>query len=266
MVNIRSKPLEQHLPSEEELMRTHVTKPSLVAVLVLILTTTALMAASPTVEALTPDTAAKVALTGSTVNANVTVGVKAGDWMEYNVTYVGSGDPPEEYPNWFKFQITDVQGTSITGKMTYEMLNGTTTTDTYTHDLKIGVLQLLVVPAGLTYADVFYHEDYGNITIAGTEEGTYAGGTRTAFYATFTEKKVYWDKPTGIFLQSEQVLNDTDITQTVTISATNRWIAPNASDNSEIDQIVFYAKVIAVVAVVAIIAALLLRMMKKRGK
>ena len=269
MVNIRSKPLKQQLPLEEELMRIHVTKPSLVAVLVLILTTTSLMAASPTVEALTSDTAAKVALTGSTVNANVTVGVKAGDWMEYNVTYVGNGNPPEEYANWFKFQITDIQGTSITGKMIYEMLNGTTTTNTYTYDLKTGVMQLLVVPAGLTYADVFYHENYGNITIAGTEEGIYAGGTRTAFYATFNEIKVYWDKPTGIFLQSEQeILNDNNetIQQTVTISATNRWADSNASDNSEIDQIVFYAKVIAVVAVVAIIAVLLLRMIKKRGK
>jgi len=269
MVNMRSKPLKQHLPLEEELMRTHVSKPSLVAVLVLILTTTAIIAASPTVEALTLDTAAKVALTGSTVNANVTVGVKAGDWMEYNVSYVGSGDPPEEYPNWFKFQITDVQETSISANMTYEMLNGTTTKSSHTYDLKTGVLQLLVVPAGLTYADVFYHEDYGNITIAGTEEGTYAGGTRTAFYATFNEIKVYWDKPTGIFLQSKQeILNDNNetIEQTVTISATNRWIAPNASNNSEIDQILFYAKIIALVAVVAIIAVLLLRMMKKRGK
>jgi hypothetical protein len=247
-------------------MRIHVTKSSLVAVLVLVLTTTAFMAASPTVAALTPDTAAKVALTGSTVNANVTVGVKAGDWMEYTVTYEGTDDTPEEYANWFKFQITDVQGTNITAKMTYEMLNGTTITSSNTYDLKIGVLQLLVVPAGLKYADVFYHEDYGNITIAGTEEGTYAGRTRTAFYATFTEKTVYWDKPTGIFLQSEQVLDDTDITQTVAISATNRWTDPNAADDSEMDQIVFYAKVIAVVAVVAIIAVLLIRTMRNRGK
>jgi hypothetical protein len=182
---------------------------------------------------------------------------------------VGSGDPPEEYPNWFKFQITDVQGTSITGKMTYEMLNGTTTPSNHTYDLKTGFLQLLVVPAGLTYADVFYHEDFGNITIAGTEEGTYAGGARTAFYATFNEIKVYWDKSTGIFLQSEQeILNNNNVTikQTVTISATNRWIDPNASNNSETDQIVFYAKVIAVLAVVTIIALLLLRMMKKKGK
>lgn len=250
-------------------MKTHITKPSLVAVLFLILITTALMAASPTVEALTPDIAAKVALTGSTVNANVTVGVKAGDWMEYNVTYVGNGDPPEEYAKWFKFQITDVQGTSITGKMTYEMLNGTSTISIHTYDLKTGVLQLLVVPAGLTYADVFYHEDYGNITIAGTEEDTYAGGTRTAFYATFNEIKVYWDKPTGIFLKSEQEIlsdNNETIEQRVTISSTNRWIDPNTSDNSEIDQVVFYAKLIAVVAVVTIIAVLLLRMIKKRAK
>lgn len=266
MVNIRSKPLKQHLPLEEELMRTHVTKPYLVAVLVLILATTALMAASPTVEALTPDTAAKVALTGSTVNANVTVGVKAGNWMEYTATYEGTDAPPDEYANWFKFQITEVQGTTITGKMTYEMLNGTTTTNSFTYDLKTGVMNFLVVPAGLKYADVFYHEDYGNITIAGSEEGTYAGGTRTAFYATINNITVYWDKPTGIFLQSKQVLNDTDITQTVTISATNLWIDPNTTDNSEMDQIVFYAKVIAVVVVVAIIAVMLIRTMKKKEK
>jgi hypothetical protein len=249
-------------------MRTRVNKPSLATVLVLVLTVTLLVAASPTAEALTLDTTAKTVLTGSTINANVTVGVKAGNWMEYNVTYVGAADPPQEYPTWFRFKIIDVQGTSITANMTYKMINGTISRNSHTYDLKTGVLQLLVVPAGLTYADVFYHEDYGNITIVDTETGTYAGQTRTAAYAIFEEKKVYWDKATGIFLQSEQNFlnpNNQTVAQKVTISATNLWQDPNAPDNLEMDEIVFYAKIVVVIVILAIIVLLLIRL-RKRGK
>ena len=249
-------------------MRTRVNKPSLATVLVLVLTATLLMTASPTAEALTLDTTAKTVLTGNPINSNVSVGVKQGDWMEYNVTYIGAAAPPEDYPTWFRFHITKVQGTSITANMTYEAVNGTISTSSYTYDLKTGVLQLLVVPAGLTYADVFYHEKYGNISIADTESGTYAGETRTAVHATFDGKKLYWDKETGIFLQSEQVLDSGEgesVAQQVMISATNVWQDPTAApDQSGLDQIVFYAKVIAVIAIVAIIVVLLIRIKKSR--
>ena len=248
-------------------MRTQVTKASLTAVLVLILTVASLMTVVSTAEAYTLDETAKTVLTGSTINSNVTVGVKAGNWMEYTATYVGAADPPDDYPNWFRFKITDVQETTITATLKYEMVNGTTTTNSYTCNLKTGVLQLLVVPAGLTYADVFYHEKYGNITIVDTETGTYAGQTRTAAHAIFDGIEIYWDKHTGIFLQSEQqVMNDDNqtVAQKVTLSATNLWQETNAADNSETDQIVFYAKVVAVIAVVAVIVFLLLRLRKSR--
>lgn len=248
-------------------MRTQVTKPSLATVLVLILAVTSLMTVVSTAEAYTLDETATTVLTVNPINSNVTVGVKAGNWMEYTATYVGVADPPEEYPNWFRFHITDVQETTITATMTYEMINGTTTTSSHTSDLKTGVMNLLVVPAGLTYADVFYHEKYGNITIIDTETGTYAGQTRTAAYAIFDNKKVYWDQYTGISLQSEQqVLNDDNqtVAQKVTLSATNLWQDPNAPNNSETDQIVFYAKVVAVIVVVAIIFFLLLRLRKRQ--
>ena len=249
-------------------MRIRVTTQPWTAFLVLFLVTTSFMVASPTVQALTPDATGKVTLTGSTINSNVTVGVKSGDWMEYKVTYGGDGDPPESYPTWFRYDIKNVQGTSITATITYESINGVISNVTNTYNLKTGVLNLLVVPAGLTYADVFYHEQYGNITIAGTEEGTYAGIKRTAFQATFDNITVYWDKPTGIFLKSEQEFFNYDnltVTQHVQISATNLWFDPNAVDNSELDQIVFYAKVVAVVLVAVIVVVLLTRL-RKRGK
>lgn len=247
-------------------MRALVNKPSLATVLVLVLTITSLMMAVSTSEALNLDDINKAVLTGNPINSNVTVGVKAGDWMEYKVTYIGAADPPEEYPNWFRFQIIDVQGTSITANMTYEALNGTISKNSGTYDLKKGVLQLLVVPAGLTYADVFYHEKHGNITIIDDETGTYAGQTRTAVYAIFDEKEVYWDQYTGIFLDSEQEVVNSDnqtVAQKVTLSATNLWRDPNAPDNSGMDQIVFIAKVIIVIVIVAIIVILILRIMKR---
>ena len=247
-------------------MRTRVNKPFIATILVLVLIATLLMMASPIAEALNVDTTAAVVFTTEPTDSDVSVGVKQGDWMEYNVTYIGAAAPPEDYPTWFRFHITKVQGTSITANMTYEAVNGTISTSSYTYDLTTGVLQLLVVPAGLTYADVFYHEKYGNISIADTESGTYAGETRTAVHATFDGKKLYWDKETGIFLQSEQVLNNTDVAQQVMIAATNVWQDPTtAPDQSGLDQIVFYAKVIAVIAIVAIIVVLLIRI-KKSGK
>jgi hypothetical protein len=246
-------------------MRTRVTKPCLVTILVLVLTATSLMTSVSTAEATSLDTADSTVLTGVPINSNVTVGVKAGDWMEYTATYVGATDPPQEYPKGFKFQIIDVEGTLITANMTYEALNGTISKNSGTYDLKTGVLQLLVIPAGLTYADVFFNKEYGNITIAGTETGTYAGQTRTVVYATFNDKKVYWDQYTGIFLQSQQVLNGTDVEQDVKLFATNLWLNPNAQDNSGTDEFVFYVKIVVLLVIAAIILVLLIRI-RKRGK
>ncbi|MCZ2808898.1 MAG: hypothetical protein O2V44_06060 [Candidatus Bathyarchaeota archaeon] len=249
-------------------MRTRVNKPSLATVLVLVLTATLLMMASPTAEASTLDTVDSVVLTGVPINSNVTVGVKPGDWMEYNVTYVGAADPPENYPTWFRFHITKVQETIITADLTYEAVNGTISTSSHTYDLKTGVLQLLVVPAGLTYADVFYHEIYGNISIAGTETGTYVGETRTAVHGIFDEIEVYWDKATGIFLESGQVLesNNKTVAQQVMIAATNVWQdQTTAPDQSGLDPIVLYAIVVAVIAIVAI-TVFFLTQKKKNGK
>lgn len=248
-------------------MRTRVNKPFIATILVLVLTATLLMMASPIAEALNVDTTAAVVFTAEPTDSDVSVGVKQGDWMEYNVTYIG-GDGPEEYPKWIRFHITNIQGTSITADLTYERVNGTITTVSGTDDLKTGVLQFLVVSAALNVGDPVYHESYENITINGTESGTYAGETRTAVYATFDGIKVYWDKATGIFLQSEQILeyDNKTVAQLVMISETNVWQEPTTdTDNSGLDSTVLYAIIIAVIAIVAITAFFLIQK-KKNGK
>jgi len=248
-------------------MRTRVNKPFLATVLVLVLTATLLMMASPIAEALNVDTTATVVFTADPTYPDVSVGVKQGDWMEYNVTYIG-GDGPEEYPKWIRFHITNIQGTSITADLTFERVNGTISTVSSTDDLKTGVLQFLVVSAGLNVGDPVYHESYENITIDGTESGTYAGSTRTAVHATFDGIKVYWDKATGIFLKSEQILEyeEENVAQIVLISATNVWQEPTTdTDHSGLDSTVLYAIIVAVIAIVAITAFFLIRI-KKSGK
>ena len=66
---------------------------------------------------------------------------------EYNITYTGT--PPDYYPSWVRIDVTNIQGTSITATLTVERLNGTSDTDSGTFDLETGVLDLLLIPAGL---------------------------------------------------------------------------------------------------------------------
>jgi hypothetical protein len=53
-----------------------------------------------------------------TVVAEVSVGVKEGDWIEYTVTYPGS--PVTTYPKWFRIEINNVPRISITADLTVE--------------------------------------------------------------------------------------------------------------------------------------------------
>ena len=141
-------------------------------------------------------------LSSVVVLAEISVGVKEGDWIEYNVTYTGS--PPDSYPTWVRIDIQSVQGTSITINVRRELLNGTLDTRQLTFDLESGAEDLIIIPANLNNGDSFYHEAVGNITISGVEDETYAGVKRTVVYATGTQIMLYWDKATGVLLEAIQ--------------------------------------------------------------
>ncbi len=60
----------------------------------------------------------------STVFANVSVGVKQGDWIQYNVHV--TGNPPGDHNiQWASMNVTDVQGTAITLDIQTLFNNGT---------------------------------------------------------------------------------------------------------------------------------------------
>ncbi len=190
-------------------------------------------------------------ISSATVLAEVSVGVKTGDWIEYNITYIGS--PPDEYPEWIKIEITNIQGSSITANLTVQRLDGTKATNTGTFDLEIGVPDLLLIPAGLDIGDKFYHAGLGNITILGEEEYTYAGAKRTVVYSIVDQILLHWDRTTGILLQSDQSTDD--FTQTMMPDKTNMWQAQIFG----LEPIIFYALMIVVIIIVALVAFFLLR-------
>ena len=185
------------------------------------------------------------------VRAEVSVGVKEGDWIEYNVTYTGS--PLDEYPKWVRIEITNIQGTSIAADLTVERLDGTSDTNSGTFNLETGVPDLLLISASLDIGDEFYHEDFGNIAIAGKEEDTYAGGKRTVIYATIHQIALHWDKTTGILLQSDQSADN--FTQKMLADKTNMWQAQIFG----LEPTILYALIVAILVIIAIVAIFLFR-------
>ena len=190
-------------------------------------------------------------VSSTTVFAQVSVGVHEGDWIEYGVSYTSA--PPDNFPNWVRIDVTNIQGTSITATLTVERLNGTSDTNSGTFDLQMGVPDLLLIPAGLGVGDEFYHEAFGNITIDGSEEDLYVGAKRSVVYAPIEQTSLHWDQATGILLQSNQY-TDT-FTQIFLVDNTNMW-QPQILG---LDSTIFYGLIVSIVAVIVIIVVYLLR-------
>jgi len=64
-------------------------------------------------------------LVPATVSAEISVSVKAGDWIEYKITYTSELPPPEKYQTWIEIEILSVQETSVTLDFTVEYSDGT---------------------------------------------------------------------------------------------------------------------------------------------
>ncbi len=163
-------------------------------------------------------------LSESTVQAQeeIAVGVKKGDWIEYQVST--TGNPPEEFKvTWAKIEITLIDGTKIGANITTHKTNGSITHLMTTFDLEKGKIGAwFIIPANLKPGDHFYDELMRrNVTIQGEEQLTYAGAQRAITNATTTERAKRWDKITGVFVLCEDVLENFSIMAKAT--RTNMW-------------------------------------------
>ena len=190
-------------------------------------------------------------LSQSIVLAQISVGVKAGDWLEYGLSY--SGSPPDFYPAWIRIDVTNVEGTRVTADLSGEQLDGTSVSNSGTYDLETGVIDLLLIPAGLDVGNRFYHKDYGNITITNAEENIYANSKRAVIFSTVQQVSMHWDKETGILVQADQSTDD--FTQQIVIEKTNIW----QSETFGIDFTILFVLTIAIVVILVILVIFIIK-------
>lgn len=195
-------------------------------------------------------------LVPGTVSAEISVGVKEGDWIEYHVTYTRT--VPEEHDvTWGKIEIIDVQGKKIDIKIAVEYSNGTQETVTSTLDLETGQLgDGFIIPANLSSGDTFLEKNEGKITIIGIEKRTCIGARRSVVHAATSQTMFCWDKLTGVLVEATSTF--IDYTMFTKAYKTNMWQAQIFG----VDPTIFYALTIAVIAIVATVAFFMMRKRK----
>jgi len=193
-----------------------------------------------------------------TVLAEILVGVKKGDWIEYQAVFTGT--PPAGHEvTWARTEVANIQGKVISLNITTEFSDGTLLNETITLNLETGQLgDEFIIPANLNKGDTFLDKYHGNITISAVEERTYAGATRTVVSATTAQSTYYWDKATGVLV--EGISEFPDYTIHSIADKTNMW-QPQIFG---LEPTVFYALLIlAATAIVAVIALFAVRRKKR---
>jgi len=183
------------------------------------------------------------------------VGVKKGDWIQYQVTE--TGNPAPQYNiTWARMDIVSVQGEVITVNVQTAFRNGTLYPENGINlNLATGAIgDGFFVPTNLNPGDRYSTEYEGiiNITSVGQIE---AGGAQRAVLIGVTNESTYdWDRQTGIMVAATSNLPGC-IIHTKT-SATNIWAPQILGLNQTVFVLAVIVVVVAVlVAVLAIIVA-----------
>ena len=180
------------------------------------------------------------------------VGVKEGDWIEYDIDISGKGSPPPTHDvKWLRITVVEVQSPAFSANFTVRYANGTMGSAIWKYNFTEGdVRGWTIIPSNLGPGNSFY--DYSmhtgnpvNVTIESEEEKTVLGASRTVTYGTDNFRHKTWDKTTGVFLHAEEHFKNItnkdgwyieDITVNTQAVATNMW----SPQFLGLDQIVFY--------------------------
>ncbi len=205
-----------------------------------------------------------VTVSFTTVLADVSVGVKQGDWIQYNVHV--TGNPPRDHNiQSASMNVTNVEGAAITLDIQTLFNNGTLYSEHITLNLATGILgDDFFIPKNLNVGDKFYDAYQGNITITSQQTQDIAGARRTVILGSSNYTSYTWDRETGTLVAAQSVEPDYRMT-TITV-ATNIWaqdtIGPQ--DIIGLSPTVFYATLAAIVVVAAALAVICARWIKQR--
>jgi surface antigen len=192
--------------------------------------------------------------------ADSLVGVKKGDWIEYQV--IITGNPPQDHNiTWARIEVSGVQGKVISLDIQTRFSNGTLLSEKITLNIATGVLgDEFIIPANLKPGDEFYDVYHGNITITSTEQRTVADAERTVLSAATSGTTYYWDKQTGILVGAMSSFPEYNMSTKT--SRTNIWHPQILG----IELLAFYTLTIAVIVTLVVALAVLVRVLLRRQK
>jgi hypothetical protein len=189
-------------------------------------------------------------------SAEIAVGVKQGDCIEYNVTI--SGEVPEQHDvTWCRFDIMAVDGKNVYVNITSRFADGRKETESKTLKLETGQIgDCFIIPANLNAGNTFRSPE-GNITISGVEEKTCAGATRKVVYANNSQTLFQWDWSTGVLVEADS--SYPDFTIFTKAEKTNMW----QTQTFGLHPIAFIALVVVIIVVVLALAIFLIRKIRR---
>ena len=189
----------------------------------------------------------------SSVLADLSVGVKKGDWIEYSITYTGSPGQGHDI-SWARMEITEVKGPIVSVSITSRHPNGSKEIFNSSLNLQTGkLIDDFIIPSNLNSGNSFLDQNIGNITISDVGEHVYSGATRTVLYASTNQNSYVWDEVTGVSVESTSEQPDYSM-HTVVID-TNLWQPSRGLDTALI--LLIGVTLVIVIVVVGIVAVML---------
>jgi len=173
----------------------------------------------------------------TSVYAEQRVGVKVGDWVEYDVSVSGTGSmPPHRDVRWTRMEVVSVDGEALSVNVTVRYANGTWGSSIWKFNFTEGnVGGWLIIPANLGVGDTFFdaYSEPSYVLIQGEERREVLGAIRTVTRGSDELRELKeWDKDTGFFICAvESAKNFTDgegwyyedLRVVIQATATNLW-------------------------------------------
>ncbi len=205
------------------------------------------------------------------------VGVKEGDWIEYDVALNGTGKaPPTHDVRWFRMEVIDVQDTAFWVNLTARYANGTVGHSVWDFNFTDGnVGGWVIIPADLSPGEKFYDSSRHNnkpvnVTVQGQEQRVVCGVSRVVTFGNDSLRHKEWDMISGVMVGStETYMNITnkagwyinDLTVRIDATATNLWSPQGQGFEKPV--FILLATLIIILVIVGFILAIIFRREKK---